>query len=563
MEISLCDRISFAAGYGIRYYLTFWPNSKHVPPDFGGVDKPVFYQGIAVGASVIGQKEGLKLPLSVFQDKIDPAIRYEEGTQSVIITTRNKVVHLQTSKLTGTVNAKPFDLRFPVERKGETVYLPLEPLKDLYRIDVTEDATTGAVLLKKAGDRIQWGTPSIPKDSLATKPLRSQPSVKAPIYADLKRGEKVMIWDEHNGWYRLQQQNGVVGYAAQNDIVRDRLETVPAVDSTPDYVPWKPLGGKINLTWLQVYDKHPDTAKFPAMPGLNVISPQWFHLTDGEGNLQNLADASFAKWARTQNLQLWALFSNGFEPKRTSEALSTFDRRLTMIKQLVSFAKMYKIQGINIDFENVYLKDKENFVQFIRELTPLLHEQGLVVSIDVTVKDGSANYSRFLDRKAIGEVVDYMMLMAYDEHWATSPEAGPVSSLPWSESGLSRILAEDDVPPAKMILAVPYYTRIWTETTDVDGKITVKSKTGSMEAVQKIIKDKELKPIIDHEAGLNYVQYEENGNMVKIWIEDAVSMGSRLDLIRKYQLAGIASWSRGFETADIWQLIQKALVGKQ
>lgn len=549
-----------AAGY--LYWAFYWPNNSHVTYSFQNVSKPIFSDGAMLPNSAIGSKESLKLPLDAIKDIIDPSIVYEDQSQSVIITTQDKVVRLKTSQLTAQINEKPFSLRFPVEKQGELVYVPIEPLKDLYRFDIVESEETGAVFLRKAGAVISWGTiVQEPKNEAKLRFLRSGPSIKAGIYADVQPGSKVMIWGEENEWYQIQLQNGYIGYMRKTDVVLDKPETIPVPQLKPNFVPWKPLGGKINLTWQQVYNKNPDTSKIDPMPGLNVISPQWFQLSDGDGNLKQMADASFMKWARTQNLQVWALFSNGFDPKRTTEALSTYDKRMKMAKQLVSYAQMYGIQGINIDFENVYLKDKANMVQFVREMTPLLHEQGLVVSIDVTVKDGSENYSLFLDRRALGEVVDYMMVMTYDEHWGSSPKAGSVASLPWVEKGMVQIMKEDDVPASKLLLGVPYYTRIWTEQTK-DGKTSVTSKAVSMDVIQKLIKEKKLTPTFDQDSGQNYVQYNEDNNTVKIWIEDEVSMKSRIELVKKYDLAGVASWSRSFEKPEIWTLIKDILEKK-
>lgn len=543
---------------GFFYWQKVWPNHKHEPVSFGGLQKPVFYKGTILSQSAKGEKEGLKLPFSVFKEIIDPAIFYEESTQSVIVTTQDKVIRLRTSQLTGLVNEKPFTLRFAVEKDGETVLVPVEPLKDFYRLDILESPDTGAVILHKAGDVIEWGKAvEDAKHPNRTRPLRTKPTIKAAIYADVKQAEQVMIWGEENGWYRVQLQNGTVGYMKKEDIVTDQQETIP-VPEQKEFVPWSPASGKINLTWQQVYNKNPDTGKIGPMPGLNVISPQWFTLADGEGNIKNMADASFVKWAHGQNYQIWALFSNGFDPKLTNDALSTYDRRIKIVKQLLSYAQMYHIQGINIDFENVYLKDKANMVQFVRELTPFLHEQGLAVSIDVTVKDGSETYSRFLDRKAIGEVVDYMIVMAYDEHWASSPKAGSVASLPWVEKGVAQILQEDHVPPSKLLLGIPLYTRIWTEQIK-DGKPNVTSKVLGMEAVQKLIQDKQLTPAFDPETGQNFVQFSEDNKTNKIWIEDEASIISRINLVKKYGLAGAASWSRNFEKQGIWTVIKDTL----
>lgn len=544
---------------GYAYWAFYWPNGQHEPYDFAGIAKPIFSAGTMLSKPAVGSKESLKLPFEAIKEIIDPSIVYEDQSQSVIITTQDKVVRLKTSQLTALVNEKPFNLRFPVEKQGETVYVPIEPLKDLYGFDIVESEETGAVFLRKAGTVVSWGKiVEDPKEQPKSRALRSAPGIKSTIYADVKPGDKVMIWGEQNDWYRIQLQNGYIGFMRKSDVILDQPEIIPAPAQKPSFIPWKPLGGKINLTWQQVYNKNPDMSKADPMPGLNVISPQWFQLADGDGNLKQMGDPAFVKWARSQNIQVWALFSNGFEQKRTTESLATYDKRIKIIKQLISFAQMYGIQGINIDFENVNLKDKANLVQFVREMTPLLHEQGLVVSIDVTVKDGSDNYSLFMDRKAIGEVVDYMMVMTYDEHWASSQKAGSVASLPWVEKGITQIMKEDAVPPSKLLLGVPYYTRIWTEQTK-DGKTSVTSKAVSMDAVQKLIKEKNLTPVFDQDTGQNYVQYTEDNNTVKIWIEDEVSMRSRIELVKKYDLAGVASWSRGFEKPEIWTLIKDML----
>lgn len=548
-------------GGGYYYYQQFWPSSQRAEFNFGGAEAPVFYKGEQLSPSAKGSKEQLKLPFSIVKERIDPAIHYEESSKSVIVTTENKVVRLRTSQLTGMVNEKPFQLQFPVEQADNIVYIPIDPLKDLFSAEVRQSDETGAVFIHRSGEVVLWGeVKADPKTPGKTRALRTGPSVKASIYADLPQGERLMIWGEEEGWYKVQRLSGVHGYLKKSELSLADPETIALpVKPATSFVPWKPVGGKINLTWQQVYNKNPDPTKFGPMPGLNVISPQWFSLADGEGKITQNADAGFVQWAKSQNLQIWALFHNGFDPKRTSEALSTYDKRMAMIKQIVSYVQMYKLQGINVDFENVYLKDKEMFVQFMRELSPFLHEQGAVVSVDVTIKGGSETYSLFLDRRALAESVDYMMVMTYDEHWGTSPKAGSVASLPWVEKGIVQIMKEDDVPASKLLLGVPFYTRIWTEKVQ-NGKTTVTSKAVGMEAIDKLLKDKKLTPALDEVSGQNYVQYKEDANTtIKIWIEDEVSMRKRIELVKTYDLAGVASWSRGQEKGEMWPLINQLL----
>ncbi|SDP11829.1 Copper amine oxidase N-terminal domain-containing protein [Paenibacillus sp. yr247] len=544
-----------AAGAASYLWQQLVPNRTKVDTEFHELSKPVFYQGNYYKMSAIGEKEGLKLPLELIQEWMDPSIIYEKSSDSVIITTKDKVLRLKTTELSALMNEKPITLSFPVEKKGNDIYVPIEPLRQLYPFEIRESENSGAILLFKKGDLVKWGKHSDTKESQ----LRTFASIKAPIVSSIATNEQVMILGEEGDWFRVQQQSGPIGYVRKADILEDHEETIPIQEQTSAYVPWKPLNGKLNLTWEHVITKNPDTSKVGDMPGLQVVSPTWFSLADGEGSIKNLADASYVKWAQSRNYQVWALFSNGFEPDRTSQALSSYDRRMKIIKQLLGFAQTYKLQGINIDFENVYLKDKENLVQFVRELTPFMHEQGLAVSIDVTPKSTNEMWSVFYDRPALAEVVDYMMLMAYDEYWATSPKSGSVSSLPWTERSVTGLLGSEKVPPSKLVLGVPFYTRQWTEETK-NGKTTVTSKTLTMEAAETIIKDKKLTPIFLEETGQNYVEYKEGEKLIRIWLEDETSIKARLELVKKYDLAGVASWRRGFEQPATWKVIQDALL---
>jgi len=544
-----------AAGVGVLFQDQLLPNRQHVPAEFAGIVKPVFYQGEYFPTGAIGEKDSLKLPLELVQKWIDPSVIYEQSSDSVIITTKDKVLRFQTSQLSAYMNEKPFTLNFPVEKKDGTVYVPIEPLRQLYPIDLRESEAGGAVLLVKQGEKLQWAR-QIDEDGAN---VRTGATIQAPIVSTLAAQERVIVWDEEGDWYKVQQTTGYIGYVPKKRLVLEpESETVPEAAPTPDFVPWKPQSGKLNVTWEHVVSKNPDVSKIPAMPGLNVVSPTWFSLADEQGNIKNLADAGYAKWAHNRNYQVWALFSNGFEPDRTAGALATYDTRMKIIKQLLSFAKVYNLQGINIDFENVYLKNKDDLVQFVREMTPFMHEQGLVVSIDVTPKSTNEMWSLFYDRPALSQIVDYMMVMTYDEYWATSPKSGSVSSLPWMENSVKRLLDADKVPSSKLVLGIPFYTRQWTEETK-NGKTTASSKTLSMEGAQAIIKEKKLTPVFAPEAGQNYVEYQENGKLMRIWLEDDTSMKARIALVNKYNLAGIATWRRGFEQPAMWNVMQNAL----
>ncbi|MFD0715931.1 glycosyl hydrolase family 18 protein [Paenibacillus sp. GCM10027626] len=545
--------VVIAAGwFGWQKYV---PNQTLEKPQYG-MEYPIIIHGEVMKDGAITENGLVKLPLSVLQEKLGlkDYIRYEKRSGSIILTNTDKVLRLKTNYLTATINSKPYELRVAAEVQGDRVYIPVAPLEELYGLKVELHDETRIVTVTRAGEAVQS---AVPKDD--KKVIRHDATIRAPIAERLAANSEVRIWGERDGWYVTQSASGHVGYAAKSDLKLTEVEQIPYPAKEEPFVAWKVAGSKINMTWEAVYQKNPDPAKIGALTGVNVVSPTWFELLDDTGKLKSKADKAYVEWAHKKGMQVWAVFNNGFEPKRTTSALADADKRFYMIQQLISFAKMYNLQGINIDFENVVTSDKENLIQFMREMTPLLHEQNLVVSIDVTPKSNSEMWSKFLDRAALGQIVDYMMLMAYDEHWASSPKAGSVASLPWVEQAILKILEEDKVPPAKMVLGMPLYTRIWTEQKDEAGAIKVSSKAVGMETIEQILKERKLKQVWDEAAGQNYVEYKEDGALKRIWLEDKVSVQARAALVRKYGLAGVGTWQRTFQVDHIWGIIHEAL----
>jgi spore germination protein YaaH len=534
------------------------PNTSYVKPEYSSKPYPIIVQGKWTGTFAQGTKEGLLIPLSIGQQFIGEGIHYEEKTESIILTTETKVLHFKTGQLDATLNRKPFALRFAAKKVDGQLYLPLAPLTELFGMKAEIGDSTGVVTLLMPGEAIQHA--GVPDEAKKGIKLREGPDKSFAIIEDLTAGAEIRLWGETNGWYQAQSKSGNIGYVSKGSVTLLSVEQISKDSSSNNpFVAWMGVGKRINLTWEPVYSANPNTDKIGELPGVNVVSPTWFELLDGKGNIRSKADAGYSAWASSKGIHVWGLFSNGFEPDRTHIALASYDSRFAMIQQLLAYAKTFKLQGINIDFENVYTKDKDNLVQFVRELTPILHEQNLVVSIDVTPKSNSEMWSLFLDRKRLGATVDFMMVMAYDEHWASSPVSGSVSSLSWAENSIGRILEEDGVPSSKLILGVPFYTRIWTEEPNGKEGVKVSSKSMDMDAVQQLLKEKKLKPTFSEETGQHYVEFKEGNLVKKIWIEDAGSIQARAELAKKYNLAGIASWRRGFESADIWNVLDKSL----
>ncbi len=317
---------------------------------------------------------------------------------------------------------------------------------------------------------------------------------------------------------------------------------------------------RITLAWAHITRDNPDLGAEDRIDGLDVISPTWFNLTDGRGNMANRASAAYVEAAREKGYRIWPLVSNGFSKENTSRFFNDTAAVNTFIARILCYSKLYGFDGINIDFENVDAADRDKYVRFISLLSGYLKGQGLISSVDVHVP-GNSNLSRSHDRAALSKHVDYVMLMAYDEHWRTSPRAGSVASMPWVERAVQKTI-EEGVPPAKLILGVPFYMRKWEETPVGQGKVKVKGSTLTMSESDSIISQRALSPVWLSDKGQYFYSYLLDGKTYKVWVENSDSIKTKLSILDKYRLAGVAGWRKGHETPDIWDTIRTVVRNK-
>lgn len=176
----------------------------------------------------------------------------------------------------------------------------------------------------------------------------------------------------------------------------------------------------------------------------------------------------------------------------------------------------------------------------------------MIVSMDISPISTSENWSLCYDRYELSKTIDYLMLMAYDQHWATSPVAGSVAEYSWVEDSITGVLEE--IPKDKLILGIPFYTRLWKIEKDEEGE-KLSSQALSMEKANEFIEEKNVNLEWDEKSGQYYGEVEIEDIVYKIWLEDSNSIKLKSTLVNKYDLAGIASWRKGFETEDIWPVL--------
>jgi len=348
----------------------------------------------------------------------------------------------------------------------------------------------------------------------------------------------------------------------------DEPVEIPDVEYVPGDVD-DGISGKINLTWHQIYNTGV-TKTGNHMDGVNVISPTWFRLVDNTGltpysyehefysdlnlYIADLSNKDYIKDCKAEGYKVWAMFNTEGSPSKTSKFLNSAPARAACVNMMKDMILKYDLDGINLDFENMNKSDRDLYTQFVKEMADMCHSVGAILSVDVTkYEPTSPTYSLCYDRTAIAKYADYVGLMAYDQNGTWSTEAGSVADLEWTEKALIKTLEE--VPNEKLLLGIPFYARIW-ET--VNGKV-VKTSAVGMTTVANKIAENNATVYYDEKTGQNYAEWTSGNSVFKVWIEDKTSIKARLDLIEEYDLAGVASWSKTFETPDIWGFIEENL----
>ncbi|NLV88379.1 MAG: glycoside hydrolase [Tissierellia bacterium] len=495
---------------------------------------------------VIFNENVLYFSLPIVKHYIDQDIFYDEEEETLIITNEEKVLRYRLDEQVATVNSKEFITDNVITEFNKKVYIPIDILLRNYRVDINYFENTNAVVLDFTDYHYLKGEVILDKAV-----IRTDLSIKAPIiYSELSIGTLVNIYGEYEQWYKVRTLDGVPGFIEKKFIKVNYDKDIFKVKINNDEV--KKDRRIINLTWDYTYSKVKNTNNIGLIPGVNVISPTWFSITNEHGNIVDKGNKDYANKYLEYGYEVWPLIDNSFDPDLTHELLSKSSKREKLINDILDIYIDYGFQGINIDFENIHLKTRDYLTQFVRELYPVFKDTGMMVSMDVTGISTSENWSLCYDRERLSKVVDYMMLMAYDQHWASSPVAGSVAEYPWVENSILGVLRY--VPNDKLVLGVPFYTRLWIEK---DGKLS--SQALSMERANRFIEENNIELIWDENILQFYGQLEKDDVTYKIWIEDSNSLEAKASLVHKYDLAGVASWRKGFETEDIWVSLEKVL----
>ncbi|MCH4889032.1 hypothetical protein EZV73_15665 [Acidaminobacter sp. JC074] len=476
-------------------------------------------------------------------EQIDTNIHYSNSGTRVYIPLEQVDYVLETKEVTDYVKENIVDINIPILTKNGHNYIDFEVLKKLYGLDLMV-ATDGSYAIY---DQTFDGLRKVASNISFVKTSHGMNVVDESDPVQIS----AIVIDTHEDLSKIITETGRTGFVKTVDLENytvDILET-----QLNDVRPAHDYGENVNMTWSQIseYKNNPNLRNDETIPGLDAISPTWFSLNIN-GIIINEADFRYMKDAQDKGYEVWGLFNNSFKPSWTSEMLNDPVYRKRAIAQIAFYAALYDLDGVNIDFENMYLDDKEKFTQFMAELSPVMEAQNVTLSIAVTVPGGSDQWSKVFDRENIVKHVDYMMLMAYDEFWGSSPVSGPVASIPWVEKGIKETL--ELVPNEKLILGIPLYMRVWKES-----GVSVDSTAFGIKHLEGLLDDVDYESSYDEENFLNYVSYRKDDLLHRIWLEDESSINKRITLAKKYKLPGIGSWSKEFVEMETWEYINNIL----
>lgn len=434
-----------------------------------------------------------------------------------------------------------------VSTKGQDVYVALDFVKmfsniqtEFYenpnRLCVIHDFTTeveGAILK-------------------AEEPLRMTDTIKAKILQSYQEDMPVVIQDTKGSWYQVVTADGYCGYV-QGKALKAREQKKYTSDFVePEYTSIQ-KDKTISMGWHMITSPEGNNQLVDLVTntkGMNVVCPTWFRLSDNEGNFSSLADHNYTTRAGMLGLEVWGMIDDQSPDSDNKEIFPYTSKRERLVNQLVAAAIEYNLAGLNIDFEYITEDIGEDYIQFLRELSVKCRINGIILSIDDKIPyEGSMHY----DRTEQGIIADYVVLMAYDEHWGENSGAGSVASLPWVKSGIEATLRE--VPASKLICGIPFYTRIW----EVDANDQfVSSQAVPIQTAIDTLANHGVEYSWVEKVGQNYGEYSLGENSVfRIWLEDAKSIEEKLKLITSYKLAGVSAWRLGMETPEIWNTIIK------
>ena len=484
--------------------------------------------------------------LDELKDSIDDGYVYDDSGNILRYATDSQVISVNKGDTYYTAGRSQEDLdqKLVITGDGDRTYVAVDFADKFSDFSYKTGKKPYRLVIEKAGYKRKVS--SISKDT----EIRRFGGPKSRILADVKKGTGITVLQSYGKWSQILTNDGILGCVKDSTIGDISTEKTKKQLAARKYNHIR-MKGSVNLVWHQVTNRTANAGIDQVLTddtGINVVSPTWFRIADNDGGLSDIGSLDYVKKCHDKGVQVWALFSN-FENKGvdTTMVLDHTSSRDNLVNNMIAKAIAYNLDGINVDFEQVSTDAKDGYVEFIKELSIKCENNDIILSVDNYSPTAS---SLHYNRRVQAQYADYLIVMAYDEHYAGGGQAGSNASISFVKKAVSESLKE--VPKNQLILGMPFYSRIWKTK---DGVLS--TETIGMKSESDYIKSHNAQETWQDDLGQNYVEFSEDGATYQLWVEDEKSLALKLGVMKDNSLAGGAFWKEGLESDSVWEIIGK------
>lgn len=507
------------------------------------------------------------LEFNMIKDTFNHRFYFDTQEELLLYTTPDSLIRCEAGKKEYKVNKKKQKTDYEIVKlitqdTITTTYVALDFVKQFTALEYEFYQEPARVCIT-----YQWGnvTTCSAKEETA---VRVDANIKSPVMVNAEESAKLRVIEKKDKWTKVISEDGLIGYVQNKYLGKEEEETLKTDFEEPVYDSIK-KDKKINMVWHQMENVSANdnmAGMITDTDGITVLSPTWFRLSDNKGNISDIGSASYVKLAHKLGYEVWALVDDQAAESDDAIVLAKTTSRQKIVKNLMNAVEEYNLDGINVDLEYIKKENAEDYLQFLRELSIECRKSDVVLSIDNYIPK---EYNLHYDRTEQGILADYIVVMCYDEHHSQSEEAGSVASLPFVREGIENTLKE--VPAEKVIMAVPFFTRVWKETpeeyADSNSQIyenkgnrySLSSRALGMDGADEEIESNHAEKAWNEELGQYFASWEKDNSTYMVWLEETRSLEEKLKLISEHNLAGVSGWRLGLENSKVWDIMKKYL----
>ena len=507
---------------------------------------------IIIDGELISKTDGTALGLvrnnkpyvqaELINDSIKDVYAYDEVGHTVCYTTKEGTYKANAGSKGYTFNGQSVNKDYvPFIEEAGRAYISLAFIKDSNGTDYTFNENPARTAIYTAGK--ERTTATVRKDT----PMRRFGGNRSKILSTAKEDEEVTIVDNYGSWSQILTEEGVLG-CVENGYLKDKETNNNKTGAAQEELNHNLMKEKIRMGWHQILNNTANdqvSSVISVAEGMNVISPTWIQIKDNKGNINDMSSASYVQFCHDKNIKVWSLVSNIEKDVDEGSLFKVAQNRENLINNIINSVTAVGADGINVDMESVGDANVDGYVEFVKELAIKCHEKGLMLSVDNYNVD-SANYKVGIQAR----YADYIVMFGYDETWTGSPTAGSNNSMGFVKEGVEDML-DEGVDKNQLILAIPFYTRLWTQTGQ-----NVTSETVSLKDTPDLLAKNNATPTWIKENKENYAEWQKGDGKCMIWIVDDKSLKERCDYAMSKNIAGISTWKLGYETVDTWKMIK-------